>query len=47
MSQPEVLGEHDLDAGYARLATAFNSDAADADRRIARDHYARRFDDHL
>lgn len=47
MSQPEALSEDDLDAGYAHLATAFNNEAADADRRIARDRYARRSDDHL
>lgn len=47
VSQPEALSEQDLDAGYAQLATAFNNEAADADRRIARDRYARRSDDHL
>jgi len=45
--QPEALSEHDLDAGYAQLATAFDNEAADADRRIARDRHARRSDDHL
>lgn len=47
MSQPEALSEHDLDAGYAQLATAFNDDAADYDRRTARDLYTRRSEDHL
>jgi hypothetical protein len=47
VSQPEALSEHDLDAGYAQLATAFNDDAADDDRRTARDLYTRRSEDHL
>ena len=47
MTQPEALSEHDLDAGYAELAIAFNHAAANADRRIARDRYARRSDDQL
>lgn len=44
--KPEALSAHDLDAGYAQLATAFNNDAANAERRIARDRYARRSDAH-
>lgn len=47
VSQPEALSEHDLDAGYAQLAIAFNHAAANSDRRIARDRYARRSDDQL
>ena len=46
MPKPEALSAHDLDAGYAQLATAFNNDAANAERRIARDRYARRSDAH-
>ncbi len=45
--KPEALSEQNLDAEYARLATAFNDDTANADRRAARDLYARRSDDHL
>jgi len=47
VSQPEALSEHDLDAGYAQLATTFNHAAANTDRRTARDLYARQSDDHL
>ena len=45
VSEPEALSDHGLDAGYAQLATTFNHAAANADRRTARDRYARRSDD--
>ncbi len=32
----------DLDAGYAQLASEFNSETADVERRAARDRYAGR-----
>lgn len=38
----EALQEYVLDAGYAQLATEFNSESADVERRTARDRYARR-----
>ncbi|CAN3132345.1 hypothetical protein ACNUDN_31520 (plasmid) [Mycobacterium sp. smrl_JER01] len=38
----EALQEHVLDAGYAELATEFNSEPSNAERRTARDRYARR-----
>lgn len=38
----EALGERVLDAGYAALATEFNSDPANAERRTARDRHIRR-----
>lgn len=36
------LRRDDFDVYYAQLATEFNSVAADAERRTARDRYARR-----
>jgi hypothetical protein len=33
---------HDLDVGYAQLASEFNSETADGERRAARDRYAGR-----
>lgn len=44
---PPTPSEHDLDAGYAQLASAFNSDPANVERRTARDDYARRSEDQL
>ena len=38
----EEPGEHVLDAGYAHLTSVFHGDDLNADRRTARDHYARR-----
>lgn len=38
----EALRERVLDAGYAQLAAEFNSEPASAERRAARDRYARR-----
>jgi vancomycin resistance protein YoaR len=38
----ESLRERVLDAGYAQLATEFNSEPARTERRAARDRYARR-----
>ncbi|WP_343709565.1 hypothetical protein [Mycobacterium sp.] len=38
----EALRERVLDAGYAELASEFNSEPASAERRAARDRYARR-----
>lgn len=38
----EALRERVLDAGYAQLAAEFNSEPARAERRAARDRYARR-----
>ncbi|WP_237752758.1 hypothetical protein [Mycolicibacterium aromaticivorans] len=43
----EALQEHVLDAGYASLAGEFNSEPAHAERRSARDRYARRTERHL
>lgn len=40
--EPEALNEHGLDAGYAQLATAFNTEDTNAERRAARDTYAHR-----
>lgn len=37
----EEPAEHALDAGYAHLASVFHGDALNAERRTARDHYAR------
>lgn len=37
----EALGERVLDAGYAALATEFNSEPASAERRIPRRHTRR------
>lgn len=38
----EAVGERVLDAGYAELATEFNSEPANVERRTARDLHARR-----
>lgn len=38
----EALKEHVLDVGYAQLATEFNTEPSSAERRSARDRYARR-----
>ena len=38
----EALQEHVLDVGYAQLASEFNSESANVERRTARDRYARR-----
>lgn len=38
----EAVGERVLDAGYAELATEFNSESANAERRTARGRHARR-----
>ncbi|MBU8834203.1 MULTISPECIES: hypothetical protein [Mycobacteriaceae] len=38
----EALQEHVLDVGYAQLATEFNSDSANAERRTARNRHERR-----
>jgi len=38
----EAIGERVLDAGYAKLATEFNNEPANAERRTARDRHARR-----
>lgn len=38
----EEPGVHVLDAGYALLAFVFHGNALNAERRTARDHYARR-----
>jgi len=42
VTEPEAHREHVLDAGYAVLAAAFNSDAPNAERRTARNRYVRR-----
>lgn len=38
----EALQEQVLNAGYAQLATEFNSESSNVERRSARDRYARR-----
>ena len=38
----EALQEHVLDVGYAQLATEFNSESANAERRAARNRHERR-----
>lgn len=38
----EALREHVLDVGYAQLATEFNTESSNVERRAARDRYARR-----
>ncbi|MDO3013318.1 hypothetical protein P5V34_04860 [Mycobacteroides abscessus subsp. abscessus] len=38
----DELREHAVDTGYTHLATVFNGGALDAERRTARDRYARR-----
>lgn len=38
----EALHEHVLDAGYADLATEFNTETANAERQTARDRHTRR-----
>lgn len=38
----EALQEHVLDVGYAQLASEFNSESANVERRTARDRYTRR-----
>lgn len=43
----EARREHVLDAGYARLASEFNSEPAHVERRTARDRYTRRTEAHL
>ncbi|UHJ58583.1 hypothetical protein LT337_32560 (plasmid) [Mycolicibacterium fortuitum] len=43
----EALREHVLDAGYAHLASEFNSEPAHVERRTARDRYTRRTEAHL
>ena len=37
----EALKEHVLDVGYAQLATEFNAEQSNVERRAARDRYAR------
>ena len=38
----EALKEHVLDVGYAQLATEFNTEPSNVERRAARDRYVRR-----
>lgn len=38
----EALKEHVLDVGYAQLATEFNTEPSNVERRSARDRYTRR-----
>lgn len=38
----ETLNEHVLDVGYAQLAAEFKAEPSNAERRAARDRYARR-----
>ncbi len=40
----EALEERVLDVGYAQLATEFNAEPSNVERRAARDRYARRTD---
>ena len=40
----EALRERVLDEGYAQLATEFNTEASNVERRAPRDRYARRTD---
>ena len=42
----EALKEHVLDVGYAQLATEFNTEPSNAERRAARNRYARRTEGH-
>lgn len=42
----KALQEHVLDAGYAELATEFNTESSRIERREARDRYARRTESH-